>query len=789
MHWLIVLYSPHFLKMKKQYILTIITLIFSFQLYAQHGRIKGVVVDNDNGEPIISANIKIMELPNTIVQTDINGIYVITKIPFGNYTVRFAFIGYETITQKVEINSDEPIQLNFAVNKRKNELNEITISGEKEKARENVNISTNIISQKDLQKLPTFGGEPDLVQYLQVLPGVNFSGDQGGQLYIRGGSPVMNKVMLDGLIIYNPFHSIGLFSVFDADLIKTADVSAGGFNVQYGGRISGVIDVSTRDGNRKEFGGKISINPVTAKFHIEAPITKYAEGGGSSSYVLSYKTSYLDKTAPILYKNADPENGLPYSFNDLYAKYSFSGTNGSKANFFGFRFDDRSMFNKLKYNWNNIGFGANLLIIPDGSSTLINIAAGYSNYEINMTEANGRPRSSGINSFNALFGFTNFFGKDDLKYGFEVVGFSTLYQYYNNTGGNNPEETSNTEASAYIKYKKLIGSRFVIEPGLRAVYYASLSESSFEPRIGTKYNVNSSFRLKGAAGYYSQNLLSAVSDQDVVNLFYGFLSNPTDISRNGDLKNTKSRIQTAWHTVFGFELDIIATPKNKLSLNTELFYKNFNQIISINRYKIYENDATNASRSDLSKFNYIAESGTSYGADATLKFETKKLNIWAVYSLTYVTRNDGVVGEYMPHFDRRHNFNIVLNQSWGKKANPTAWTVNIRWNFGSGFPFTQTQGLYEKLNFAGGISANPLVQNGNLGVYYDQINTGRLPYFHRLDVSISRKLIITKTSNLNVTAAATNVYDRENIFYFDVLNYKRINQLPFLPTLGFSLTF
>jgi hypothetical protein len=552
---------------------------------------------------------------------------------------------------------------------------------------------------------------------------------------------------------------------------------------------SGIIDVNTRDGNRKEFSGKISINPINAKFHIEAPITKYTDGGGSSSYVISYKTSYLDKTAPILYKNADPVNGLPYSFNDLYGKYSFSGSNGSKANFFGFMFDDNSKFNSLKYYWNNVGFGTNLLIIPDGSSTLINIAAGFSNYGIKLTEANGNPRSSGINSFNASFGFTNYFGKDDLKYGFEVVGFNTLYNYKNSTGRNIDQENSNTEASGYIKLKKIIGSRIVLEPGIRAVYYASLSESSIEPRIGAKYNVNSSFRLKGAAGMYSQNLISAVSDQDVVNLFYGFLSSPDDISRNGSLRNTNSRIQTAWHAVFGFEFDILDNNKSKLSLNSEAFYKNFNQIISINRYKIYENDPSNINRSDLQKFDYIAEKGLSYGADATLKFENKKLNIWAVYSLTYVTRNDGVVGEYMPHFDRRHNINIVVNQSWGNKANPSAWTANLRWNFGSGFPFTQTQGLYEKLNFAGGISSNPLVQNGNLGVYYEQINTGRLPYFHRLDVSLSRKIIISKSSVFNITAAATNVYNRENIFYFDVLNYKRINQLPFLPTLGFSLTF
>jgi len=144
-------------------------------------------------------------------------------------------------------------------------------------------------------------------------------------------------------------------------------------------------------------------------------------------------------------------------------------------------------------------------------------------------------------------------------------------------------------------------------------------------------------------------------------------------------------LQKAWHTAFGFELDILNTPKQKLNLNSEAFYKNFNQIISINRYKIYENDQSNANRPELQRLDYIAEKGLSYGADATLKYETRKLNIWAVYSLTYVTRDDGVVGEYVPHFDRRHNFNIVVNQSWGNKKNPTAWTANLRWNFGSGF--------------------------------------------------------------------------------------------------------
>jgi outer membrane receptor protein involved in Fe transport len=120
-------------------------------------------------------------------------------------------------------------------------------------------MSVQKITPKEIDKLPSIGGEPDIAQYMQVLPGVVFTGDQGGQLYIRGGSPVQNKVMMDGMIVYNPFHSIGLFSVFDTDIIRNADIYTGGFGAQYGGRISSIMDVTTIDGNQNEFEGNASI--------------------------------------------------------------------------------------------------------------------------------------------------------------------------------------------------------------------------------------------------------------------------------------------------------------------------------------------------------------------------------------------------------------------------------------------------------------------------------------------------------------------------------------------------
>jgi hypothetical protein len=314
----------------------------------------------------------------------------------------------------------------------------------------------------------------------------------------------------------------------------------------------------------------------------------------------------------------------------------------------------------------------------------------------------------------------------------------------------------------------------VLEPGIRVVYYSSLSEGSFEPRFGAKYNVTPSIRAKFAAGTYSQNLMAAVSDQDVVNLFYGFLSSP-------DKVNSGYRRQTAGHIVGGFEFDI----GNDIEINVEGFLKNFTQITNINRDKIYDDNQENQNQPYYLRADVIKETGKAYGGDARLKYEHKNHYLWLVYSLTFVTRNDGR-RDYAPHFDRRHNVNVVYTYQWGKQK---SWNLNTRWNFGSGFPFTQTQGFYENLNL-GSVGSNIPNQNGQMGVYYTDINTGRLPYFHRLDASISKKFNLKKErQSITVILAATNMYNRENIFYFDRLTYSRINQLPIMPTLGFNYTF
>jgi len=281
--------------------------------------------------------------------------------------------------------------------------------------------------------------------------------------------------------------------------------------------------------------------------------------------------------------------------------------------------------------------------------------------------------------------------------------------------------------------------------------------------------------------------MSAVSDRDVVNLFYGFLSGPRELPKQFDGETVESKLQKARHAVFGVEFDINSVSE----INVEGYIKDFTQITNINRDKIFDNTPENQFRPDYLRENYIVERGQAYGYDITYKFENKQWYVWAVYSYNIVNRFDGR-RTYQPHFDRRHNINLVNSYDFGDDLK---WSANLRWNYGSGFPFTLTQGFYELLDFGDGASTDYTQANGDLGILYDDLNKGRLPYYHRLDASIKRKFMIPKGNDkqgfnkAEIIFSITNVYNRENIFYFDRVNYKRENQLPILPSLSASYSF
>src|SRR5258706_708694 len=759
--------------------------VFIFSLlcgsaFAQTGDIRGFVYFSENAEAAIYTSVY-LKGTTYVSTTDLNGFFSISRVPTGNYSLMVTVVGYDTVNVSITIKEDDIITKKLYLKKSVIQVPEIEVSAEKEEAKADVKVSVTRVTPREIKQVPAIGGEPDLAQYLQIVPGVVFTGDQGGQFYIRGGSPVQNKVLLDGMVIYNPFHSIGLFSVFDQDIIRGVDIYTGGFNAEYGGRISSVMDITTRDGNKKRFSGKAGINTFTSKLILEGPISKLdEESGGSSSFILSGKTSYMQQSSKVFYKYIN-ENGLPYNFNDLYGKISMNNTSGSKLNLFGFRFADNVDYSDItKLDWISNGYGANFVLVPAASSVLLEGNFAYSDYKVTLDEVLKRPRSSRIKGFNGTLSFDYFLGKDEVQYGFEVQGFRTDFDFYNvlNRAISQTENTS--EIAGFLRWKKIAG-KFVLEPGFRSSYYASLSEFSAEPRLGIKNNLSDKLRLKAAAGSYSHNLLSASSDRDVVNLFYGFLSGSDNLPKQFDGKDVTSKLQAARHAVAGIEMGL----PHHSSLNVEAYIKDFTQLANLNRDKLYNDTPENSSKPDELKKDFIIETGTAKGIDFLLKYDYRKFFFWAVYSLGYVNRFDGI-RTYTPHFDRRHNVNLVASYVFGKKLN---WQANARWNFGSGFPFTRTAGFYELLTFNNGLNSDYTTANGSLGTLYGDLNKGQLPTYHRLDFSLTRTFVLSDRSTMEAKVSLINTYDRQNIFYVDRVTNKRVDQLPILPSAGLNITF
>ena len=757
---------------------------------AQDNSVKGFVYEESTGEPMMFTNVY---LKGTTYggSTNENGYFNINRIPDGRYTLLITSVGYDTIAEPISLEKGQSVNRKFYLKETSQKLETVTITADKIEARTETKTSVITVTPKTITKIPSVGGQADFAQYLQVVPGVIFTGDQGGQLYIRGGSPIQNKVLLDGMVVYNPFHSIGLFSVFDTDIIRNADVFTGGFGAEYSGRISSIMDISTRDGNKKRISGKVGASTFGAKVMLEGPLMKAKNPGDASiSFILSAKNSYLEQTSKALYGYAS-ESGLPFNFQDIYGKVSLNAPNGSKVNLFGFSFNDQvnNYMALSNFGWNSFGAGTNFLVIPGKSPVMIEGNIAYSSYSSRMEEKNSPSRYSKINGFNMGFDFSYFMGRNTLKYGVEVLGYTTDYETYSLYGNNKiTQKVNSTEIGAYAKYKAVLG-KLLVEPSFRLQWYASLPDFSPEPRLALKYNATDWLRLKAAAGMYSQNFVAATSDRDVVNLFYGFLSGIDDLPAEFNGRKINSYLQKANHFIVGAEFDL----NSNTTVNVEGYWKDFTQLTNINRNKLYASDSGNEIP-DLLKKNFTVETGDAYGADISIKYEDKHWYIWAVYALGFVTReyekvidDEVVLAQYPPHFDRRHNINLIVTYTAGAKRE---WEFSGRWNFGSGFPFTQVQGYYEYFSFQDGINFDYTTTNGEIGILYSDLNQGRMPTYHRLDIDVKRKFFFSENVNLEADLSVTNIYNRKNVFYVDILNPEPpVYQLPIMPTLGLTLTF
>ena len=775
-------------------------IVFSFLFinglaFSQDYTIRGFISDKKNGEPIAYEKVRLLRSSDsstvTGAVTDLNGIFSIPKIEKGSYIIKIDNFNYVVVTQNIEVKAEKGIlDLKIALEKAENvkEFDEVNASADSKRKKNEVQISKLQFDAKGLERVPSVGAENDVVGAFSVTPGVVTTGDQGGQLYVRGGTPIQNKVLLDGMTIYNPFHSIGFFSIFETELVKNVDVYTGGFDAKYGGRISSVMDITYRDGNRKEFGGKISASPFLGKVVFEGPLGKRKDGNPSNaSFIFSGKHSLLDYTAKTLYPGVNQGRGLPFNFTDIYSKVTFQGDGGSKFSAFGFHNQDSVNYGIADLSWKASGGGINFLMVPSSSPVFIKGHVNGSNYETTFNESNTQPRTSRIGGFDIGFDFTYFLRKEsELNYGLNLSGFNTSFSTYNEAKREIKADNFTTEIGMYTNMR-LVRGRWVIQPSVRVQVYASLGTISPEPRIGLKYNATEKLRFKFSGGRFSQNFTSASSDKDVVNLFNGLLSAPQNVQTEfvnefQQVKNVKNGIQYSWHAILGFEYDL----SKFLSANVEGYFKYFSQLSNINQNKLYEDIAQFANIDDVYKKDFIIEDGISYGVDLLLKYSRERLFLWGVYSYGHSTRWDGFT-QYYPVFDRRHNINLVGTYLFGKKK---TLELSIRWNLGSGLPFTPTAGFYQNDNFSSGVTTDYTTSNPtSVSTLLGGFNSQRLPYYHRLDITMKKNFKFKNEDVLEIIGSITNVYDRNNIFYVNRVTGESIYQFPILPSMGISYKF
>lgn len=787
----------------KVFSLILFLFLFVGNSIAQDYTLRGFIYNKSDGEPMPYEKIRLLKSDSTTATgaiTDVNGFFQMAKLDKGEYIIKVESMGFKIIYKNVSINDVKGIQsFNFSLEKSQEiqNLGEVEVSADSKRKNSQVLVSQIRLDKKGLERIPSMGAENDIVGAFSVTPGVITTGDQGGQLYVRGGTPIQNKILLDGMTIYTPFHSIGFFSIFETELVQSTSIYTGGFEAKYGGRISSIMDITYRGGNRKKFSGKVSASPFMGKVVIEGPFKVREDGKPSTaSYVLSAKRSLIDQTAKTLYRNVNDGGGMPFTFTDIYGKITFKSEGGSKFNAFGFHNRDRVNYSIADITWLQSGGGMNFVLVPSSSPIFVKGHLNGSSYSTEFREpisaTDTLTRASKIGGFDLGFDFTYFMkNQAEFNYGISLNGFNTNYTTFNSAKQKIESTNFSTEIGVYLGYR-FVSTRWVVQPSFRAQVYASLSTISPEPRLGVKFNATETLRFKASGGRFSQNFTSASSDKDVVNLFNGLLSAPdnvqgTFVTMFQNEKNPKNGLQYAWHAIGGFEWDMT----KKLSLNVEGYYKYFSQLSNLNNNKLYPDEAAFNQYDDIFKKDFIIENGESFGADLLIKYSSKQLFLWGVYSFGKSTRWDGDT-TYAPVFDRRHNINLVatymFNFKKGKKDK--TWEISARWNLGSGLPFTPTAGFYENNSFPGGVTTDPSQTNpSSVSTLLGGFNSERLPYYHRLDLTMKKRFNFKNKTQVELIASVTNVYNRKNIFYINRVTNQRIYQFPFLPSFGASFKF
>ncbi len=765
----------------KKILYTIFILFTSQAIWGQLYTISGYVKEAESGETLIGATVLAPSLEKGAT-TNAYGFYSLT-LPGDSITLEYNYIGFEAITKRLFLDKD--ITLDIELGLESNELAEVVVKANS--AREQVNstqMSVDQISTKEAKILPALFGEVDIIKTLQLKPGIASGGEGSSGIVVRGGGPDQNLFILDEALVYNPSHLFGFFSTFNSDAIKDVKLYKGGFPAQYGGRLSSVVDVKLREGNRKKFAAKGGLGIISSRLTLEGPLKK-----DKGSFIVSGRRTYADIFTRQVNKakEDDPEyTPIPdYFFYDLNAKLNYdlgekdrlfvSGYFGRDV--FGFSSED---FN-FDFDWGNITTTArwNHVFNPKLFS---NTTFTFSDYQYTIAfgfDVFDFVLNSGVRDYNLKTDFYYApnnqhnirFGADVTRHNFNVGRFEGRSEEESDPIFSADSGFKASETALYVSDDFEVNDKLKLYGGLRfsGFYNDGKFFMGLEPRFSMKYSVNDNLSLKSSYTRMYQ-YVHLVSNSGA--------SLPTDVwyPTNKTVKPQFSDQVAAGVTV--------AIGKQFL-LSNELYYKwQHRQVDFRDGADLFVNPNLDEE--------FVFGKGYSYGNEIYFEKKEGKFRGWVGYTLAWTWREFPDIDEgqrFPPRFDRRHDISIVSVYDLSKR-----FTFTGSWVYNTGNAISLAAARFYFQDIQG--------SRPDIGTIYTERNAFRMASYHRLDLGMVINLFLKKPKiDGDITFSTYNTYDRRNPYfiYYDLetdendnvlgVKAKQVSLFPILPAATFNFAF
>jgi hypothetical protein len=779
----------------KRFSIAVVLSLSAITLIAQpvkRSTISGYVKEASSGESLNGVNVFLTNHKSGTT-TNTYGFYSLTLPVTDSAEIAFSYVGYQTEIINVALNKDIELNINL---KSDAYLNEVTVTANRrEKLSETVAMSSLKLQAEQIKNVPSLLGEKDVMKVLQLMPGVQKGSEGSTGLYVRGGSPDQNLIILDDAIVYNASHLFGFFSLFNGDALKSVELTKGGFPARFGGRLSSVLEMNMKEGNKEKWKSEGGIGLISTRVTVEGPIKK-----GISSILFSGRRTYADLIITPFMK----EEKTGYYFYDLNAKINYDFGRNNKLYLSGYFGKDKfyiknksaDMQEKAGFLWGNstATLRWNHLF---NNRLFSNTSLIYSNYSFGLFDEYKVLAENKDYYADYYSGIKDFSVKYDIDFlpnpnHWIKAGLISIYHRFN-PHAYVEEDIPNNIHKSDIKYTNGIESGIYVEDtwqplnalkvnaGLRFSHFLATKNQYhfFEPRLSVAWRLNNDIALKGS---YSS-----------MNQYIHMLSN-TGISLPTDLwVPTTDRIkpQQSKQVALGMVKDF---SKNELSFSVEGFYKVMNNVIG------YKEGATFLTLDDPSTASYVnwednVTSGRawSYGVEFLLQKKEGRLNGWIGYTLSWTQMQFDSINfgkKYYARYDRRHDISVVATYKLNDHI-----TLSGTWVYGTGnaltLPASKFQGPVHNVY-------PDMASQYSHFLYYNDLsdkNNFRMAPYHRIDIGIQfhkQKKWGERTWEISIY----NVYNRKNPFFYYYYTdqngtgaLKQVSLFPIIPSFTYSYKF